>query len=53
MGLLNVTLAMSFAKGQDIYLIDTRTHNLLVTWATHDAADVVEVIALLTIFRVT
>jgi membrane protease YdiL (CAAX protease family) len=34
-------------------LIYTRTHNLLVTWATHCAADVVGVIALLTIFRVT
>jgi membrane protease YdiL (CAAX protease family) len=34
-------------------LIYARTHNLLVTWATHYAADVVGVIALLTIFRAT
>ncbi len=33
-------------------LIYARTHNLLVTWGTHYAADVVGVIALLTIFRV-
>ena len=32
-------------------LIYARTHNLLVTWATHYAADVVGVIALVSVFR--
>ena len=32
-------------------LIYARTHNLWVTWATHYAADVVGVIALVTVFR--
>lgn len=32
-------------------LIYSRTHNLWVTWATHYAADVVGVIALVTVFR--
>jgi membrane protease YdiL (CAAX protease family) len=32
-------------------LIYARTHNLLVTWATHYAADVVGLLALLTVFR--